>query len=81
MRKVSSMLDSKEGVILVSVILGFGLATLFRKVCKEKGCYVIKGPKVSDVNQYYYKIEDKCYKYTPVVVQCEKDKEIVKVEA
>lgn len=63
-------METNEGVIIISVILGFGLATLFRKACKNKGCFVIKGPKLSEVQPYTFKVDEKCYKYTPEVVKC-----------
>ena len=77
---ISSLMDSDQGIIIISVILGFGLATLFRKVCKDKSCFVIKGPKSSDVEPYYFKVEDRCYRYKPMVVPCESDDAIVSTE-
>lgn len=67
---ISQFLDSKVGQIILSIILGLGLAAVFRKVCKDNNCVVIEGPKVSDVNKYYYKLEENCYKYTPYVTSC-----------
>ncbi len=67
---IKHLMTSKEGQILISVILGFGLATIFRKVCKDNNCVVIKGPKIEDVQKYYYKMDEGCYKYTPYIVDC-----------
>jgi hypothetical protein len=67
----TAFLNSKDGRVFVSIILGLGLATLFRKVCKGTSCLVIKGPKPSDVEKHYYKIEEKCFKYTPKVTPCD----------
>ncbi len=64
------LLRSREGEILISVILGFGVATLFRRVCKGRSCVVIKGPKLQEVQEYVYRIDDRCYKYKPQVVEC-----------
>ena len=75
--KISSLVESNEGRIIISLLLGFGLATLFRKVCKDKSCIVIKGPKMSDVQNNYYKINDKCYKYEPEVVPCTSAEDVV----
>ncbi len=69
--ELGAVLKSKQGEILVSVILGFGLATLFRKVCKGNTCIVVKGPKISEVDKFYYKVDEKCYKYTPYVAPCQ----------
>lgn len=68
---IKDLLNTKMGQILLSIILGLGLATLFKKVCKDNGCIVIKGPPRQDVEKYYYKIDDDCYKYTPQVTDCE----------
>ena len=64
------LLNNPSGSFIASIILGLGLAAVFRSVCNEKGCMVIKGPKFEDTDKYYYKIHDKCYKYTPVVSEC-----------
>jgi hypothetical protein len=69
---ISKFLDSKVGRVLISLILGFGLATIFKKVCKDNNCVLIQGPKLSEVNQYYYKIDENCYKYVPYASECKK---------
>ena len=69
-KMISGFLDSKAGQIIISVILGFGLATIFRKVCKDSNCVVITGPKVSETTKYYYKLDNECYKYSPYVTPC-----------
>ena len=72
MQQLSTLLNTKEGQMIISVLLGFGLATLFRKVCKDQSCIVVKGPRVADVDGIYYRIGDTCHKYTPSVVPCAK---------
>jgi hypothetical protein len=67
---IKDLLESKSGQILISIILGLGLATLFRKVCSGNNCIIVKGPNLKDVEKYFYKVEDDCYKYTPVVTKC-----------
>lgn len=69
--RFKEVMKNEPGQIVISIILGFGLATMFKKVCKGKNCYVVKGPNTQDVAKYYYKIENKCYKYKPVVSPCE----------
>ena len=66
---IGRILDSKMGQILISIILGLGLATVFRKVCKDN-CVVIKGPSFEEIKKYYYKIDDNCFKYTPEATEC-----------
>lgn len=69
--RFKELIRSDMGHIAISIVLGFGLATMFKKVCKGKHCYVVKGPNPQEVSKYYYKIEDKCYKYKPFVAPCE----------
>jgi hypothetical protein len=67
---LGKIFQSKESLILLSVILGFGLATMFRKVCKEQSCIVIKGPPMKEIKNILYRIDDTCYKYTPEPTKC-----------
>lgn len=68
---IKRILESKIGAIVLSVILGLGLAAVFRQVCKGNECIVVEGPKLDDVDKYYYKIDNDCFKYTPYVTKCE----------
>ena len=38
------LINTSLGKIIISIMLGLGLATLFRKVCKDKNCITFKGP-------------------------------------
>ena len=67
---IGRILESKLGQILISIILGLGLATVFRKVCKDN-CVIVKGPSLDEINKFYYKIDDDCFKYTPQVTHCD----------
>lgn len=68
---VIEVANTKTGSIVISAILGLGLAALFRSACKDKTCVVVKAPNMDETTKYYYKIDDNCYKYTPVVSECE----------
>jgi len=63
--------DSELGLKFISILLGFGLASLFRQVCKDDKCRVIKGPSLKEIEKQIYKIDDKCYKYKPVATVCD----------
>lgn len=69
---IKNVMKDRMGSIIISVILGLGLAALFRRACHGGSCVVIKAPKREEIQQYYYKIDDDCYKYTPYVVECGK---------
>jgi hypothetical protein len=63
----------------MSVILGFGLATLFRTVCKGKNCLLFKAPPMDEIQDKVFKHQDKCYKFTPVTKKCDTSKKNVEM--
>ena len=66
-------MSTPVGSIIISVILGLGLAALFRKVCHGDGCVVIKAPDASDLQKFVYRVhgnDTSCFKYTPEEVPC-----------
>lgn len=67
---ISKVFDNRVGVVFISILLGLGVAALFRTVCKDGKCIVITGPPVEETKNFYYKIDDKCFKYTPVASEC-----------
>ena len=70
---------SNNGKIIMSVILGIGLATLFRSVCKGRSCRVIKSPPMEELEGQTYKFDDKCYKLEKNAIKCDKSKNIINI--
>jgi hypothetical protein len=60
--------------IIISIILGFGLATAFRQVCLLEDCLSFEAPDLSDLTSSTYKHDGKCYSYIPTSVKCDKNK-------
>ena len=52
-----------EGRILISILWGLGLASIFKKVCSGKNCVIYKAPNPEDIQDKIYGHNDKCYKY------------------
>lgn len=73
------LFHSDVGKNVISIILGLGLATLFRKVCNDKNCIQFNGPIIGDIEDKTFKHGDKCYKYTTESDKCDSTKRIVKV--
>jgi hypothetical protein len=57
------LLHSGLGKIFISILLGLGIATLFRKVCTDKNCLRFKGPLTNQVDGKVFKHGEQCYKY------------------
>lgn len=75
------LLETPMGISFISIILGLGLATLFRKVCTDKNCIVFNGPVITDVHDKIYKFNDKCYKYSIEPSICDKNKKIIDIKS
>lgn len=67
---IINVLKTDFGSIIISILLGLGLASLFRKTCSENNCIVIKGPPIEKIKNKTFKFDDKCYKYEPEITSC-----------
>lgn len=73
------MLNTPLGQFLISVIMGLGLATMFRRVCDSKNCILFNGPVISEIDGKIYKYDEYCYKYELNAVKCNRAKKIVRL--
>ena len=64
------LLHTELGQTFISILLGLGLASLFRKVCTERDCLVIKGPDIKETENNIYAFDGKCYKYKAKGTPC-----------
>jgi hypothetical protein len=67
---------TKYGRVLLSIVLGIGLASIFRKTCKAAGCFNFVSPSASDVTKSVYIHNGSCYKFSPETVDCGTKKHI-----
>jgi len=74
---LAKFFHSETGKHMLSIILGLGVASLFRVVCKDKNCIVFKAPPLEDIKGKVYRYNDKCYNYNPVSTKCDANKKIV----
>jgi hypothetical protein len=73
------LLNSELGKNIISILLGIGLATLFRKVCNDKNCIVFNGPVISEFEGKIYKHGEKCYKYDIHPDKCDSTKKVIDI--
>ena len=59
---LGKFVHTETGKIIMSILLGFGLASLFRIVCKDKDCLIFYAPPLE-------KIKDKIYNTCPNVIR------------
>ena len=65
------------GKVIISIILGLGFATLFRKVCKDRDCIIFKAPDINKIKNQIFKFGNKCYKFEESIEKCSDNKKIV----
>ena len=73
------LLYTQTGVFLISMLLGLGLATFFRKACQGKNCINFNGPVISEFDGKTYKYGEHCYKYTVAAAPCDSTKKVVDI--
>ena len=74
------LIYSDFGKIIISVLLGLGLSTLFRKVCNDRNCLVFKAHGIDKIDDKTYKYDNKCYKYKASAIQCHENKDYIDFE-
>jgi hypothetical protein len=77
MLHLSKFLEHPTGRIVMSIILGFGLASIFKMSCKDKNCFVHKSPDVNNIVGNTYSFNGKCYNYNIKEVKCDETKRII----
>jgi len=75
------LLNTELGIFFISVLLGIGLATLFRKVCEGKNCIHFNGPVISEIDGKTYKYGEHCYKYKLEATPCDPNKQTVEISS
>ena len=76
---LDKFVHSQTGKIIMSIILGIGLATFFRAVCKGRECRVISAPPIEEIENQTYKFNDKCYKFEKNAINCQRNKKTVSI--
>lgn len=65
------ILYSEAGKYIISILLGLGLATLFRKSCHDRKCLAFVGPSIDKVEGKVFEFGGKCYKYKAKAKKCD----------
>jgi len=76
---IKKLINTETGKIIISAVMGIGLACLFRKVCTDKNCIAFHGPVITDIENKTFKHGHKCYKYNAVSEKCDSTKRIIDI--
>ena len=75
--KFKQFIESKPGVFMLSIILGLGLACIFKMSCDSKSCIVYKAPDYSE--KKIIKYNGKCYEPNEHMETCDTTKKIIDI--
>ena len=76
LQKLQEVMHTKIGQILISIILGIGLASIFRRSCKASECFSFHAPKPGDIEKKIYSHGGKCFSFHTETVPCTAEKPI-----
>ena len=76
---LDKFVHSRTGKIMMSILLGLGLATFFRAACKGRSCKLMQSPPLEEIEDQIYKFDGKCYKLEKNAVKCDSKQKIVKI--
>ena len=72
-RVINNILYTQRGQIILSIILGLGLSTLFRRICNNNDCFRFIGPKQNELRDKIFSYDTDnttCYKLYETNVKC-----------
>jgi hypothetical protein len=73
--KIKKFIGSERGVFILSIVLGLGLACIFKMSCDSNNCIVYKAPDYDEKKIIRY--NNKCYEPNENMVTCDTTKEII----
>jgi ABC-type bacteriocin/lantibiotic exporter with double-glycine peptidase domain len=65
---IDKLLHTKQGNILISIILGLGLAMLFKPICHN--CIEYISPDLRKEHNKKYNINNNCYQNIVIPIKC-----------
>lgn len=70
MLQIKNFFKTDTGNKLLSILLGLGIAGLFKMSCDSRSCIVYKGPEFAENNKMI-KYNGKCYNVEEELIDCE----------
>ena len=85
--QLNKFVHSETGKIIMSILLGFGLASLFRTVCKGKGCLQFYAAPLDEIKDKIYKNANGtgtnskgCSTFKPTFSKCNLNMKVINFE-
>ena len=74
---IKGIINSERGKMVFSILLGLGLATLFRQSCNSNKCLIFKAPTLDRIKNKIFNYNNKCYKFTEKSITCNKPNNVL----
>jgi hypothetical protein len=75
---IKKWIHSETSKYIISIILGLGLSTLFRKECYGDNCIEFRSPPIQELEKEMYLYGKKCYTYKSNSEHCDSQKKSVR---
>jgi hypothetical protein len=75
---IKKWIHSETSKYIISIILGLGLSTLFRKECYGDNCIEFTSPPIQELEKEMYLYGKKCYTYKSNSEHCDSQKKSVR---
>ena len=72
---LQKVMHTEYSRVIISILLGLGLASLFRKTCKGTKCIKFKSPSVKNLDGKIFRHGGSCHTFKAVTKNCELDNE------
>ena len=76
---LTRLLNTKNGRIFISIILGIGIASLFRVSCSGSSCITLMQPELNEVQDKIFRSNKQCFNYHMINEKCNPGKTIVSI--
>jgi hypothetical protein len=67
-----SIMERPMVATVISALIGFGIAAMFRPLCKGPECVILRGPPVNEIRNSVYQFGSKCIEFQTRAVECPK---------
>lgn len=74
---LSKFIHTNSGRFISSILLGLGLSTLFKKICKNNNCLIYKAPPHGEIIGNTFEYNNKCYIFEAIPTTFDKSKRVV----
>ena len=74
---LSKFIHTSSGRFISSILLGLGLSSLFRKICKKDDCVIYRAPPHQEIIGNTFEYNNKCYIFEAIPTTFDKRKRII----